>query len=487
MELHIQFVPGGVCAPLGFKASGIRCGIRRGKTKKDLALIVSQAPSSAAAIYTTNLVQAAPIFVTRENLSDGCARALICNSGIANTAVSDGVEKARGMCAITAAALGIEPCDVIVASTGVIGQSLNLEPIEQGITQLVAELSPEGGSLAAEAIMTTDTVKKEAAVTFDVGGRPVTIGGICKGSGMINPNMATMLAFLTTDADIAPELLAKMLKEAADASFNRVSVDGDTSTNDMLSIMANGMSGVRIVDSGQWTVDSEADETTNYKLQITNTDGHAKEPVGGGPLDAPHQTANTCDGGAPNRSPPTGNNKPNPSAIPNSSFLIPNLVPASSNSYEKFQFALNALCMHLAKMLAKDGEGATKLVECNVCGAPDIEAARKAADAVINSPLVKTALFGCDANWGRILCAVGYAGAALDISKISIAFVSAAGKILVCKNGAGFEFSEEKALEILKCNEITVEVHLNQGGFAASAWGCDLSYDYVKINGDYRS
>ena len=403
----MKFVEGGVCAPGGFKAAGVHCGIRKGKIKKDLALIVSDALASAAAVYTTNLVKAAPIYVTRENLKNGKARAMICNSGIANACVADGVEKARAMCSLTANALGFPASGVIVASTGVIGRSIDLTPIESGIKQLVPELSYSNSDSAAQAIMTTDTFKKEAAVCFEIDGRNVKIGGICKGSGMINPNLATMLAFLTTDADINHKELAKLLKGAANISFNRVSVDGDTSTNDMLCIMANGKSGVKI---------------------LTGSPAHAK-----------------------------------------------------------FQDALNAICIYLAKLLAKDGEGATKLIECAVSGAPDLKSAEKIADSIINSPLVKTAMFGEDANWGRILCAAGYSGAKFDPSKVDITLKSKAGEVAVCKNGAGLDFCEKLAKEVLKQNEIIIKAALNQGGFGAASWGCDLSYDYVKINGDYRT
>ena len=401
------FIDGGVCAPLGFKASGLHCGIRAGKMKKDLALIVSDVPASAAAVYTQNLVKGAPIYVTKENIANGVANAVICNSGNANTCNADGIDKAREMCKITADALGLNASDIIVASTGVIGQPLNLEPIKAKMDELVGGLSYEGGSLAAEAIMTTDTVTKEVSVSVEIDGNVVKIGGIAKGSGMLNPNMATMLSFLTTDAEIESNLLANMLKDVADISFNRVSIDGDTSTNDMLTIMANGKSGVKILD---------------------NTDG-----------------------------------------------------------YSFFKTALTEVCVTLAKMLAKDGEGATKLLECMVSGSPSVESAAKVADSVINSPLVKTAMFGNDANWGRILCAIGYAGVSLDVKLIDVIIRSAAGEVLVCKNGAGVTFSEEIALEVLKQDAVTVDIKLNQGDSIATSWGCDFSYDYVKINGDYRT
>lgn len=403
----IEFISGGICAPQGFRASGIHCGIRPNKTKKDIALIVSDTIASAAAVYTKNLVKGAPIYVTQQNIKNGKAQAMVCNSGIANTCNADGIEKADAMCEITATALDIAAEDIIVASTGVIGQPLNLEPINLGMAQLVSELSYNGGANAVQAIMTTDTVPKEFAVGVQTADGTIKIGGIAKGSGMINPNMATMLSFITTDADIEPDTLQTLIKSAADISFNRVSVDGDTSTNDMLSIMANGKSGVKVVP---------------------NTD-----------------------------------------------------------TYMQFEEGLNALCIALAKLLAKDGEGATKLIECAVCGAPDVMSAKKVADSIINSPLVKTAMFGEDANWGRILCAIGYAGVQLDVGLIDVEFSSAAGDIVLCKNGAGVQFSEEMALKILECDEIRVDVQLNQGECNANAWGCDLSYDYVKINGDYRT
>ncbi|MCL2838666.1 MAG: bifunctional glutamate N-acetyltransferase/amino-acid acetyltransferase ArgJ [Oscillospiraceae bacterium] len=403
----LKFIDGGVCAPTGFKAAGVHCGIRKGKTKKDLALIVSDVPANAAAVYTQNLVKAAPIYVTQQNLQNGKATAVVCNSGNANTCNADGMEKAFAMCELTASALNISASDVLVASTGVIGQPLDLEPIRAGIPALVSELSTSGGASAAEAIMTTDTFAKEVAVEIEIDGTPVKIGGIAKGSGMINPNMATMLGFLTTDAKAESDVLASILKNAADISFNRVSVDGDTSTNDTLTIMANGKSGVKI-------------------------------------------------------SPKTA-------------------------AYEQFEEALKGVCVALAKMLAKDGEGATKLIECVVSGAPDVKSAELVADSVINSPLVKTAMFGNDANWGRILCAIGYAGARLDVNSIDVAIKSVAGSVLVCQNGAGVAFSEEDALSILQCDEVIIDIALNQGDYGATAWGCDLSYDYVKINGDYRT
>ena len=403
----MKIIEGGVTSPKGFTAAGIHCGIRKNKTKKDLALVFSEVSASVAAIYTQNLVYGAPIAVCRENLKNGIARAMICNSGIANTCNAGGVEIAREMCEITAKALSVSANDIIVASTGVIGQPLDLQPIAEGMSALVAELSADGSQSAAEAIMTTDTVAKKLAVEFTVGGKRAVIGGMAKGSGMINPNMATMLGFLATDVDIKPELLQNLLKQAADHSFNRVSVDGDTSTNDMLCIMANGQSGLS--------------------------------------------------------------------------------AAKGTEEYAAFAEALDLMCVSLSKMLAKDGEGATKLLECIVRGAKTEQDGNRIADSIINSSLVKTAMFGCDANWGRILCAIGYAGVVLDANKVDVSLKSAAGEIAVCKNGAGVEFSEEKALDILKCDEIVIDVTMCEGDCTCTAWGCDLSYDYVKINGDYRT
>ena len=402
-----KFVSGGVCAAKGFRASGIHCGIRAGKTKKDLALIVSDCPANAAAVYTTNLVKGAPIYVTKKNLENGKASAVVCNSGIANTCNANGIEMAQAMCNITADALGISAEDVIVASTGVIGMPIDIEPIRNGMPSLVKSLSYNGSPDAEAAIMTTDTVPKEFAAVASINGKDVSIGGIAKGSGMINPNMATMLSFITTDASVEPDVLQGLIKSAADQTFNRVSVDGDTSTNDTLAIMANGMSGVKIEEG--------------------------------------------------------------------------------TAAYAQFAECLNAVCTQLARTLAKDGEGATKLIECRVSGAPCKKSALMIADSIINSPLVKTAMFGEDANWGRILCAIGYAGAEIDINLTDVDLVSDGGRIAVCRNGAGVGCDEDLALKILKCDEIVIDVNLNQGEEKANAWGCDLSYDYVKINGDYRT
>ncbi len=404
----MEYINGGVCAPKGFKASGIHCGNRKNKTKRDLALIVSDCKASAAAIYTLNLVKGAPIYVTKDNISDGTAQAMICNSGNANTCNADGVEVATKMCEITAAATGIDAKDVIVASTGVIGQPLDITPIADGMAQLVSELGYDNSTNAAEAIMTTDTVKKEFSVSFTLGGKECKMGGIAKGSGMIHPNMATMLVFITTDAAISPELLHKALYSDAQKSFNMISIDGDTSTNDMVSVMANGMAGNEIITE-------------------------------------------------------------------------------ENEDFEIFKNALAMITEKLCRAIAKDGEGATKLVECFVSGGKDWHTAKTVAKSVICSSLFKAAMFGADANWGRVLCAIGYSGADVDVTKIDVSFTSEKGTIEVCKDGAGIPFSEEKAKEILLCDEIKVNVDLKDGNATAVARGCDLTYDYVKINGDYRT
>ena len=400
---------GGVTSPKGFQANGIHCGIRKNKDKKDLMLILSEKECDAAAVYTKNLVYGAPITVTRKNLENGKARAVICNSGIANTCNADGVEKAQSMCDLAAEYTGVSPRDVSVGSTGVIGQPIDLEPIQNGMQELADGLSADGSDAAAEAIMTTDTIKKHISVSFDLDGKTCTIGAIAKGSGMIHPNMATMLSFITTDANITAECLKSALLWCVERTYNMLSVDGDTSTNDTVAIMANGLCENSRID----TVDSE--------------------------------------------------------------------------NYQKFCRALFKICNSIVSMLAKDGEGATKLVLCEVNNAKTEEIAKTCAKSVIRSPLVKTAMFGSDANWGRVLCALGYAGADIDVTKIDVSFVSRKGEIFVCRNGAGIEFSEEKAKEILLEDEITIKVDLNDGEFSATAYGCDLTYEYVKINGDYRT
>lgn len=404
----MNIIEGGVCAAKGFSASGIHCGIRKNKNKRDLALISSSVSANAAAVYTTNLVKGAPLIVTKRNISDGKARAIICNSGNANTCNADGEEIAEKMCCELSNAMGIRSEDVIVASTGVIGQPLNIEPIKNGIPSLVASLSDNGSRLAAEGIMTTDTVVKEIAVEFEIGGKTCRIGGIAKGSGMIHPNMATMLVFITTDASISSQMLSKALRTDIASTFNMVSVDGDTSTNDMVCVMANGLAGNEEIAS-------------------------------------------------------------------------------ESEDYKTFMKALNTVTVYLCRKIASDGEGATKLLECRATGAQDVLTARKVAKSVICSSLLKAAMFGSDANWGRVLCAIGYSGADVDISSVGVSFASKKGSIEVCKNGAGVEFSEEKAKEILLEDEIEILVTLGDGQYEATAWGCDLTYDYVKINGDYRT
>ena len=399
---------GGVCAAKGYRASGVHCGIRHNKTKRDIALICSDIPANAAAVYTTNLVKGAPLTVTKQHISNGVAQAIVCNSGNANTCNANGIELAERISEMLASELKIKAEDVVVASTGVIGQPLPIEPFERGIPQLAKELSAEGGDAAAEAIMTTDTAKKEIAVEFTLGGKTCRLGGIAKGSGMIHPNMATMLVFLTTDAAISAEMLQKAISGDVKNTFNMLSVDGDTSTNDMAVILANGMAG----------------------------------------------------------------NAP---------------VTAEGEDFTTFMEALNTVTVALCRAIAADGEGATKLLECKVTGAKDEACAKKIAKSVICSSLVKSAMFGADANWGRVLCAIGYSGAEVDVWKVDVRFSSAKGEILVCKNGASVPFSEEKAKEILLESEIDILVDLGDGEACASAWGCDLTYDYVKINGDYRT
>jgi len=406
--MSIQIISGGVCAAKGYKAAGVHCGIRKNKTKKDLSMILSDVKASAAAVYTTNLVKGAPLAVTKANISDGYAQAVICNSGNANTCNANGIEIAEEMCALVGKAAGISAKDVVVASTGVIGQPLDIAPIAAGIPQLVEALSYEGSESAAEGIMTTDLAKKEIAVSFEIGGVTCKLGGIAKGSGMIHPNMATMLVVLTTDAAISPEMLSLALKGDIPETFNMLSVDGDTSTNDMVSILANGMAG--------------------------------NEPI-----------------------------------------------TAPGEAFEEFMKALNTVTVYLCQHIAADGEGATKLLECVVTGAAAHEQAKITAKSVICSSLVKAAMFGADANWGRVLCAIGYSGAEVDVQKVDVQFISKAGDILVCKDGAGVDFSEEKAKKILLEKEIEIHVELNSGTDSATAWGCDLTYDYVRINGDYRT
>lgn len=404
----IKIISGGVCAAKGFTANGIHCGVRKNKSKKDLALIVSEKAASCAAVYTTNKVFGAPITVTRNNIKDGKAKAIICNSGIANTCCTGGVETAQRICESTAKALNIKADDIVIASTGVIGQPLNPVPIENGLPSLVEGLNEGGGADAAEAIMTTDTVKKEIALEFMLGGKICHIGGIAKGTGMINPNMATMLVFITSDVAISPAMLQKALSTDIKSTFNMISIDGDTSTNDMVTILCNGM--------------AENQEITE-----------------------------------------------------------------ENDGFKVFMKVLNTLNIYLCRMIAADGEGATKLLECSVSGANSEETAKTVAKSVICSNLTKAAMFGADANWGRVLCAIGYSGADVDVKKIDVSFKSRAGKVDVCKNGEGIEFSEDIAKSVLTEDEIEIAINLNDGSYSSTAWGCDLTYDYVKINGDYRT
>ncbi len=401
-------VIGGVCAPKGFRAGGIWCGIRKNKTKSDLAMIVSDTMCTAAGVYTKNKVKGAPIVVTKNHLADGHAQAVICNSGNANTCAPNGLEIAEETCALTAKALGLLPTDIIVASTGVIGKEMEIAPFATGIPQLADALTYEGSQAAAHAIMTTDTKLKEVAVEFTVGGKTCHMGAIAKGSGMIHPNMATMLCFITTDAAISAPMLQKALSDDVPDSFNQVSVDRDTSTNDTVTIMANGMAG--------------NDEITG-----------------------------------------------------------------EGEDYKAFAEALAFVTRKLSFCIAADGEGASRTIVCQVNGAPTKETARLVSRSVISSNLFKAAVFGKDANWGRILCAIGYTDAEFDIEPIDVTLSSKADSLLVCEKAAHHEFSEEKALEILSEDVVTVEVEMHQGSGSATAWGCDLTYDYVKINGDYRT
>lgn len=408
---NFKVIDGGVCSAKGFKASGLYCGIKENPTKKnDIALIVSDVMCNAAGVYTSNKVNGAPVIVTKKNLaaSGGKAKAVIVNSKNANTCNADGEAKADAMCKLVSDALGINQEEVIVASTGVIGQILPLEPIEKAVPQLVEKLAYDGNADAATAIMTTDTVKKEYAVEFEIGGKVCHLGGMAKGSGMIHPNMATTLNFITTDCAVSAPMLQKALSEIVKITYNCLSVDGDQSTNDTCMLMSNGLA-------------------ENSEINAEGAD------------------------------------------------------------LDTFKAALYQVMANLTRMLAKDGEGATKLLTCICSSAPDLDTAIIVAKSVIRSPLFKCAMFGADANWGRVLCAIGYAEAEFDISKVDVDLGSKAGRIAVCRNGAGVDFSEDEAKKILTEDEIEIYIELNQGEAKATAWGCDLTYDYVKINGDYRS
>ena len=405
-----KVIDGGVCAAKGYKANGLNCGLNKNPDKNDLGLYVSDVPAKTAGVYTTNKVKGAPILVTKAHLeaTGGVARAVIMNSKNANTCNADGVEKAEAMCELAAKELGIASDEVLVASTGVIGQILPIEPIAENVGALAQGITYDGNERAATAIMTTDTVKKEYAVEFELDGKVCRLGGMAKGSGMIHPNMATTLNFITTDASVSADMLQKALSEIVKVTYNCLSVDGDTSTNDTILLHANGLA--------------------------ENTE-----------------------------------------------------IVSEGKDYDIFKEALYVVMSELTKMLAKDGEGATKLLECTVSGSPDTDTAIIVAKSVIRSPLLKCAMFGADANWGRVLCAIGYAEAEFDINKVDVDFRSSVGVLPVCRNGAGITFSEELAKEILSEEDIFIDVNLNLGDAEAKAWGCDLTYEYVKINGDYRS
>ena len=404
----IKTITGGICASKGFRASGIHCGMRRKPGKKDLALIVSEVPATTAAVFTTNLVKGAPIKVNKEHLKDGIAQAIIINSGIANTCNANGVELAESMAKLAADYTGVKQDDVLVASTGVIGAELRMDPIINGMPFLLSQLSDEGSIDACRAIMTTDTRVKEIAVEFEIQGVPCHLGAIGKGSGMIHPNLATMLVFATSDVAISHEMLQKALSGDVTSTFNMMSVDGDTSTNDMCVVMANGL---------------------------------AKNPI----------------------------------------------IDKEGEDFDIFMKALNTVNVYMARSIAGDGEGCTKLLECVVTGADTEEDAKKVAKSVICSSLTKAAMFGEDANWGRILCAAGYSGANIDVEKIDLDFKSSAGQVALCRDGNGIPFSEELASRVLHEREIDILINLGDGPFKATAWGCDLTYEYVKINGEYRS
>ena len=407
----MKFIEGGVCAAQGFKAGGIHVGVKtKAGWKKDVALIVSDVDCAAAAVFTKNVVKAAPIHVDMKHLADGKARAVIANSGNANACAPQGEENAIRMCQAAAKAIGCKPEDVLVSSTGVIGQTLNIQVIEDGMEELYAALaaSAEASDAAAHAIMTTDLVKKEVAVETTIGGKTVRMGGIAKGSGMIHPNMGTMLCFLTTDCAISSAMIKTALLETVNVSFNRISVDGDTSTNDTCIVLANGLAG-------------------NEEITEKNAD------------------------------------------------------------YEAFLAALRALCVELAKKMAADGEGAKHLVTCTVSGAADEAQAEVIAKSVIGSTLTKCAIFGADANWGRVLCAMGYSGEQFDPEKVDVLFASAAGEIAVCAQGRGLPFDEELAKKILTEHDVEIRITMGEGNGTCTCWGCDLTYDYVKINGDYRT
>lgn len=406
---NFKSIPGGICAPAGFSAAGVHCGIRHNHSKLDLALIKADVRCAGAGCYTTNKVYGAPITVDREHLKDGYAQAIVVNSGNANTCAPNGIELAKETCEIVANELGISADDVLPASTGVIGQAMSIEPFAKGIPAAAAKLAATdaGSHDAATAIMTTDTHSKEVSIEFPIGGKTCRMGAIAKGSGMIHPNMATMLLFITTDVKVEPAVLQAALSSVIPATFNQISVDGDTSTNDTVLLLASGLSGAE--------------------------------------------------------------------------------VQPGTADYDTFVAALTQVAEQLSRELAGDGEGATKLLECIVTGAPDLLTARAVSKSVIHSSLFKAAMFGADANWGRVLCAIGYTPGDFDISKTAVRLKSKAGEVFVCENAAYHPYSEDEAAKVLKEDEIQILVDLGSGDFTAKAWGCDLTYDYVKINGDYRT
>lgn len=406
-----KYIDGGVCASQGFQANGLNCGLNPDKEKNDLGMVYSKEPCQTAAVYTQNKVKGAPILVTKKHLEagNGVTHAVLVNSKNANTGNANGEQVAAETSRLAADVLGITEDQVVVASTGVIGLPMPTAPFADHMKQLVDGLSESGNDAAATAIMTTDTVKKQVAVEFEIDGKTCHLGGMAKGSGMIHPNMATTLNFITSDVAISHEMIQKALDEIVKITYNCLSIDGDTSTNDMVSVMANGLAG-------------------NEEIRTTEDAGFAV-----------------------------------------------------------FKQALYIVMMNMTRMLAKDGEGATKLLECTCKGAPDQETAIIVAKSVIRSPLFKCAMFGEDANWGRVLCAIGYADADFAIDTMDVDLSSAAGTLEVCRNGAGIDFSEEFAAKVLAEDEIYIDIDLKQGDGSAKAWGCDLTYDYVKINGDYRS
>jgi glutamate N-acetyltransferase/amino-acid N-acetyltransferase len=410
-------INGGVCAPQGFFAGGIRCGIKSSSGKRDLGLIYSREPCVAAAMFTTNRVKAAGVLVSADHIAGGALRGIIATSGNANGCTGEaGLAAARRMADLAAAKLSalcrapVASNEIAVASTGVIGVPFPIEAVESGMDALAVSLRNDaaGHEAALEAIMTTDTRKKDGAVEILLGDRAVRIGGMTKGSGMIHPNMATMLCFITTDAAITRDCLDRALRRSVRRSFNRLTVDGDTSTNDTVIVMANGLAG--------------------------------NAPIAG-----------------------------------------------AGPEFDAFAGALEALCVRLTRAMARDGEGATRLLTVSLRGAADEAAAETLARSVAASSLVKTACFGADANWGRVICALGYAGVDLDPAAVDLRFASPAGEILVCRGGAAVPFSEEEAKRILSGEEIEIRISVGTGAGEATAWGCDLTYDYVRINGDYRS